>query len=114
LSPPPYRICAASWNRSIAALDKLYRWAADEKLIAKSPFTYRQAWARATGGPAMTIAANCAAERGVRTSDVRFLSLDRYLLFREVGLRGRLPEGAKTQPGKVGTVSAMRCSPNCL
>ena len=93
LSPPPYRICAASWNRSIAALDKLYRWAADEKLIAKSPFTYRQAWSRATGGPAMTIAANCAAERGARTSDVRFLSLDRYLLFREVGLRGRLPEG---------------------
>jgi hypothetical protein len=37
------RISAAS-NRCVAALDKLYRWAVEEKLIAKAPFTYRQMW----------------------------------------------------------------------
>ncbi|MGC5209495.1 site-specific integrase, partial [Escherichia coli] len=30
LSVPPHRISAASWNRCVAALDKLYRWAVEE------------------------------------------------------------------------------------
>lgn len=95
LSLPPARISAASWNRSIAALDKLYRWAVEEGLIPKSPFTYRQAWRRTSRGAVMTIAANTATERGARTRDVKFLSLDRYLLFREIGLRGRLLDGSE-------------------
>lgn len=95
LALPPARISAASWNRSIAALDKLYRWAVEESVIDKSPFTYRQSWRRTGGGGGVTIAANIATERGARTSDVRFLSLDRYLLFRDIGLRGRLPDGSE-------------------
>jgi site-specific recombinase XerD len=95
LALPPARISAASWNRSIAALDKLYRWAVEEGVIAKSPFTYRQSWRRTNSGAVMTVAANAATERGARTRDVRFLSLDRYLLFREIGLRGRLPDGSE-------------------
>ncbi|SJM35263.1 tyrosine-type recombinase/integrase [Mesorhizobium delmotii] len=95
LALPPMRISAASWNRSIAALDKLYRWAVEEGVIAKSPFTYRQSWLRTNGGAVITAAANAATERGARTRDVRFLSLDRYLLFREIGLRGRLPDGSE-------------------
>lgn len=94
LALPPARISAASWNRAIAALDKLYRWAVEESVIEKSPFTYRQSWRR-TGGGSITIAANTATERGARTRDVRFLSLDRYLLFRDIGLRGRLPDGSE-------------------
>ena len=35
------RVSAASWNRAVAALDKLYRWAVEEGLIAQSPFSYR-------------------------------------------------------------------------
>lgn len=93
LSSPPHRISAASWNRSIAALDKLYRWAVEEKLIDKAPFTYRQMWVRATDGGAIGIAANMARESAARKRNTRFLSLDRYLLFRDVGLRGRLPDG---------------------
>ncbi|MDJ1637438.1 tyrosine-type recombinase/integrase [Rhizobium rhizogenes] len=93
LSLPPGHISAASWNRSVAALDKLYRWAVEEGVVARSPFTYRQSWRRTNSGAVMTVAANTAAERGARTRDVRFLSLDRYLLFREIGLRGRLPDG---------------------
>jgi site-specific recombinase XerD len=42
LSPPPYRVSASSWNRSVAALDKFYRWAVDEKLIEAAPFTCRE------------------------------------------------------------------------
>src|SRR5579875_613575 len=35
-SEPPHRISAASWNRSVAALEKFYGWAAEEGLIAAS------------------------------------------------------------------------------
>ena len=42
------RISAASWNRAVAALDKLYRWAVEEQLVAHSPFTYRDVWRRLT------------------------------------------------------------------
>lgn len=95
LSSPPHRISAQSWNRSVAALDKLYRWAVEEKLIDKAPFTYRQMWVRATDGGAIGIAANMAREASSRKRNTRFLSLHRYLLFRDVGLRGRLPDGGE-------------------
>jgi site-specific recombinase XerD len=93
LSSAPHRISAASWNRSVAALDKLYRWAVEEKLIGKAPFGYRQVWTRALHGGAISVAANMAREPAARNGDMHFLSLDRYLLFRDVGLRGRLPDG---------------------
>src|SRR5208337_2244226 len=43
------RISAASWNRSVAALEKLYRWAAQEGLVGSSPFTHREVWRRGYG-----------------------------------------------------------------
>src|SRR2546422_3572368 len=44
LSAVPHRISAASWNRNIAALEKLYRWGVEEELIRATPFTYRHVW----------------------------------------------------------------------
>jgi len=43
LFEPPYRVSAASWNRMIAALDKLYRRAIGEKILAATPITYNTA-----------------------------------------------------------------------
>ena len=94
LSDPPFRISASSWNRAVAALDKLYRWALDEKIITSVPFVYRQTWAHPSHpAPNQPGATNIAREKGVRKGDTRFLDLDRYKLFRDVGLRGRLPDG---------------------
>nr|WP_172691079.1 MULTISPECIES: site-specific integrase [Rhizobium/Agrobacterium group]ASK43680.1 integrase [Agrobacterium radiobacter]ASK43810.1 integrase [Rhizobium rhizogenes] len=93
LSAPSHRISAASWNRAVAALDKLYRWAVEEKLIAKTPFTYRQIWTRAIDRRAISVEVNMARESAARKGDMRFVSLERYLLFRDVGLLGRLPDG---------------------
>ncbi|WP_054008104.1 tyrosine-type recombinase/integrase [Cypionkella psychrotolerans] len=109
LTLPPARISTASWNRSIAAMDKLYRWAVEEGVIAKSPFTYRQSWRSTSGGAAITVAANSATERGARTRDVRYLSLERYLLFRDIGLCGRLPDGREdsTWQGRNGERNAL-------
>src|SRR5208282_2023153 len=73
------RISAASWNRSIAALDKLYRWAELEGLVGSSPFTHRQVWRRGYGNRRAQVAArNDSYERAAKRSDVRFVSLEDY------------------------------------
>ena len=95
-SKPPFRISAASWNRSIAALEKFYGWALEEGFIEKVPFTYRRVFRRGDGahGP-VVISHNRAREPGARQSDMRFIGLDQFALFRDVGLRGCLPDGSE-------------------
>ena len=110
LSAAPYRISAASWNRSVAALDKLYRWAVEEGIIAISPFSYGATLRRAGGSRAvLAVTTNRARERAARRHDTRYIDLGRYLLFREVGLRGRLPDGSEdaTWRGRNGERNAL-------
>jgi site-specific recombinase XerD len=93
------RISAASWNRSIAALEKLYEWAVSEGVVASSPFTHRDVWRRANAGGRGRIAArNNAFERCAKRSDVRFVSLEDYRRFCNIGLRGLAPDGME-RPG---------------
>ena len=88
------RISAASWNRSVAAMEKLYKWAETEGLVSASPFTHRDVWRRANaGGRGRIVARNDAFERSAKQSDVRFVSLEDYRRFRDVGLRGLAPDG---------------------
>jgi site-specific recombinase XerD len=90
------RISAASWNRGIAALEKLYRWAQLEGLVASSPFTHRDVWRQGHGGGRVRVVArNDSYERAARRSDVRFISLEDYRVFRDVGLRGLTVDGAE-------------------
>jgi site-specific recombinase XerD len=97
-----HRISAASWNRAIAALDKLYRWATEEGLVAQSPFTYRDVWRRLpSGGRAIVITRNQAYERAAKRADVKFIAIEDYRCFRDVGLRGLAPDGAE-RPGARG------------
>jgi site-specific recombinase XerD len=94
-----FRISAASWNRSVASLEKLYRWAELEGLVAFTPFTHRDVWRRGHGGGRARIAArNDAYERAAKRWDVRFISLEDYRVFRDVGLRGLTVDGAE-RPG---------------
>ncbi len=95
LSALPHCISAASWNRNIAALEKLYRWGVEEELIVATPFTYRHVWGGGRHGkaPAVAIRSNRAREPGARPHDMGFVDLERYLVFRDVGLRGRFPDG---------------------
>lgn len=93
------RISAASWNRAVAALDKLYRWAVEEGLVAQSPFTYRDVWRRLpTGGRATIVARNQAYERAARRANVKFITIEGYRRFRDVGLQGLTVDGAE-RPG---------------
>ncbi|MFB0627597.1 tyrosine-type recombinase/integrase [Streptomyces sp. AB3(2024)] len=96
LSLPPFRVTAKTWNRSAAALDKFYRWAMDEHLVASAPFGYRAV--AVAGQPAGRLVAE-AKEKGAGGASVKFLSLERYRIFRDVGLRGRRLDGSE-RPGR--------------
>jgi site-specific recombinase XerD len=92
-STPMHRISASSWNRAIAALEKFYGWAKEEELIAVSPFGSSIGWRRIHGGRVVPIKTVRAREPGARRGDLRFVSLDNFLIFRDVGLRGRHTDG---------------------
>ena len=91
-----HRISAASWNRAIATLDKLYRWAVEEGLVAQSPFTYRDVWRRMPSGRGRTITVtrNQAYERAAKRSDLKFITIEDYRRFRDVGLLGLEVDGS--------------------
>lgn len=96
---PGERISAASWNRAVACLDRLYRWGVHEGLIAEAPFTHRSVWRQGHAGRRAQIAArNDAYEPAARRADVTFVTLDDYRRFRDVGLRALLPDG-HARPG---------------
>lgn len=94
------RISAASWNRAVAALDKFYRWAVEDGIIAQSPFTYRDVWRRMPSGRGRTITVtrNQAYERAAKRSDVKFITIEDYRRFRDVGLQGLAVDGSD-RPG---------------
>ena len=93
------RISAASWNRAVACLDRLYRWGVQEGLVAEAPFTHRSVWRQGHAGRRSQVAArNDAYEAASRRADVSFVTLEDYRRFRDVGLKGFLPDG-RTRPG---------------
>ncbi len=112
LSDAAYRISASSWNRSIAALDKLYRWAVEEEVITTRPSATCRAAPGAGTRTMVAVATNRARERAARRHDTRYIDLGRYLLFRDVGLRGRLPDGSEDPAWRGRNASGMRCSPS--
>src|SRR6266852_5410669 len=94
-SAPVHRICAASWNRAVAALEKFYVWAVEEELIATSPFGSSTMWRRVRGGRFAPVRTARAREAGARRGDLRFVGLDHFFAFRDVGLRGRQFDGCE-------------------
>jgi len=74
-----------TWTREVVALEGFYRWAVTKGLIAEQPFVYRQTGQRCR---------NTAKSRRRLDRDVRSLSFDQFVFFRNVGLRGLLPDGS--------------------
>lgn len=88
------RISAASWNRSVTAFAKFYGWARHEGLVVTTPFGDRD-WvkiSRTPRGPAQSQRYSYR-EAGARQHDMRYVGLDRFFSFRDIGLRGRQPDG---------------------
>ncbi|MFD3191890.1 tyrosine-type recombinase/integrase [Sedimentitalea sp. HM32M-2] len=94
-----HRISASTWNRSVASLDKLYRWGVDRELIAASPFRHRQVWKRGIAGRrSAQTERNMAYEPSAASSHPHFASLETYRLFNRLGLRGLMRRGHE-RPG---------------
>lgn len=88
----PAHVSVSTWRRSIAALDKWAAWALYEGLIARLPFRYVDRSVFTPQGMRQ-VRINAESEPEPGRPPVKFVSFEDYLLWRDVGLRGRLPDG---------------------
>jgi site-specific recombinase XerD len=94
LGPPETSIASSTWDRGIATLDKFYRWATTNGHVSRPPFSYRAPRSTAfLPGRRQPEPVNLAKERRGRRRPPGFVSVEDYLVFRDVGLLGRLPDG---------------------
>ncbi|MGW3199202.1 site-specific integrase [Streptomyces sp. NPDC001118] len=88
----PHQISAATWNRFIAALDKWVAWSLDARLLVAEPFRYVEKTVVTSAG-VVRMRVNAEREPDESPEHVDFLAYEDYLLWRDVGLRGLLPDG---------------------
>jgi site-specific recombinase XerD len=88
----PGRVSVSTWRRSIAALDKWVRWSLAEGLLQEEPFRYVDRLVMTPQGPKQ-MRVNAQQEPDPPVKPVQFLPFEDYLLWRNVGLRGELPDG---------------------
>jgi site-specific recombinase XerD len=91
-TPGPAHVSVSTWRRSIAALDKWAAWALYEGLISKLPFRYVDRSVFTPQGMRQ-VRINAESEPDPGRPPMKFVSFEDYLLWRDVGLRGRLPDG---------------------
>jgi site-specific recombinase XerD len=91
-TPGAPQVSVSTWRRSIAALDKWAAWAVYEGLLKQAPFRYvdKTVW---TPQGLRQLRVNAESEPSPGPAPVTFVSFEDYLLWRDVGLRGRLPHG---------------------
>ncbi|MFJ2789901.1 MULTISPECIES: tyrosine-type recombinase/integrase [unclassified Streptomyces] len=85
-------IAASTWRRSIAALDKWVEWGLYEGLLTKEPFRYVDKTVMTPQGP-RRVRVNAEQEVDDDAEPLRVVQFVDYLLWRNVGLRGELPDG---------------------
>ncbi|MFJ2865926.1 hypothetical protein [Kitasatospora sp. NPDC087314] len=93
----PRRVGGARWNRGLAALTRLYGWAADRGFIVVNPIAMRPALNRY--GELVSVPE--ARAKHAKTSNVRRLTPRAFRLWVNVGLRRRTAEG-RPHPQWVG------------
>ncbi|MFD1275409.1 hypothetical protein ACFQ51_39070 [Streptomyces kaempferi] len=81
-----------TWNRSVAALDKWVAWSLDAGLLKRAPFRYVDKTVMTLAGP-RRVHVNTEMESDPQDEPLGIVSFEDYLLWRNVGLRGELPEG---------------------
>jgi len=104
----PDSVSVGTWNRSMAALDKWVAWSLYENVLTKAPFRYIDKTVMTQDGP-RTMRVNAEHVADPEDEPVRFVSFEDYLLWRDVGLRGELPEGGRDRRwrGRNGERNAM-------
>jgi hypothetical protein len=87
----PGRISAASFNRELAALGRLYRWAAARGIVGVNPVRVR----KASLGEGRFADVPEGRVRGAKSSDVKWLTSGAFERWRDVGLCGYLADGRR-------------------
>lgn len=87
----PARISGAKWNRELAALRRLYEWAARDGHVSASPVLVNTV--RNRHGDLVEVAR--ARAKDVRSSNVKWLTPRTFRLWRDVGLRGYTADGRR-------------------
>jgi integrase len=88
----PLQVSVATWRRSVAALDKWVRWSISVGLLAHEPFRYVDKTVLTPQG-LKQVRVNAEQEPDAQAPPIRFVAFEDYLLWRDVGLRGELPDG---------------------
>jgi site-specific recombinase XerD len=104
----PDRVSISTWRRSIAALDKWVRWSIAEGLLQEEPFRYLDRLVMTPQGPKQ-MRVNAQQEPDPPVKPIQFLPFEDFLLWRNVGLRGELPDGTidPTWRGRHGERNAL-------
>jgi len=94
----PEPLSLRSWNRAVTALKTFYLWAREDGHVNEVPFRRKTVWTlpNGVGGgrrPVEVLAGTVRA--GQSPSRLRFLTRDQYVVFRTIGLLGRLPDGSE-------------------
>lgn len=87
----PSRISGAKWNRELAALQRLYRWADGQGFVDHNPVATRVV--RNRHGELVDVPEAYATD--VRSSNVRWLTPRAFRLWRDTGLRGYDGDGRR-------------------
>ncbi len=87
----PQRIGGSKWNRELAALRRLYKWAVAKRYMAASPVAEREVMGR----NGQMVSVPVARAKDARASNVKWLTPRAYRMWRDVGLRGYTPEGRR-------------------
>jgi site-specific recombinase XerD len=86
------QVSVATWRRSIAALDKWVAWSVHEGLLLVEPFRYVDKTVLTPQG-LKQVRVNALQEPDGQSEPIRFVAFADYLLWRDVGMRGQLPDG---------------------
>lgn len=87
----PQRIGGSKWNRELAALTRLYKWAVRKRHLDASPVVEREVVGR--NGEVVSVPA--ARAKHARSSNVKWLTPRAYRVWRDVGLRGYTADGRR-------------------
>ena len=91
-TPGDSQVSVGTWRRSVAALDKWVTWSMHQGLLEAAPFRYVDKTVLTPQGM-KRVQVNALQEPDGQAGPIRFVPFEDYLLWRNVGLRGELPDG---------------------
>lgn len=98
VDPKGPRVAASTWNREVATLNTFYQWAERHEFVEQSPIRLRddRKWVKSSSWSAVhDNPAPAELRPDENRGSLRWLPADNYLLWRDVGLRGFLPNGGR-------------------